>query len=52
MAIKNLTYEQPGFSTVLIEVEGGVLGDDKSEGGGGGSTTEPIDDPGNSHGWS
>jgi hypothetical protein len=51
MDTKNLTYEQPSSAIVLIEVEESVLGEKKSGNNGGGAGTEPIVDPGTSHGW-
>ena len=45
------SYETPVASVVLIEVEESVLGEKKSGNNGGGAGTEPIVDPGTSHGW-
>ena len=52
MLTDSLFYEKPVASVVLIEVEESVLGEKKSGGSGSGSGTEPIIDPGTSHGWS
>ena len=43
-------YVRPASETVAFETGHAIL-EDSGEGGGGNSSTEPIHDPGTSHGW-